>query len=132
MANYLLKNMTSGITGIKLTDTAYKVLIKNRVRQTIAEFTLEQITEAETKGKPIIIAYGTSNPDGTNPKPFVYDGEEGADGSLGNEDGCIKLVYDKSVFDVDPNPDYIKFGNMAYVYVAENSGYKHDRPLMIP
>jgi hypothetical protein len=128
--DYLLKNMTSGITGIKLTDTAYKVLIKNRVRQTIAEFTLEQITEAETKGKPIIIAYGTSNPDGTNPKPFVYDGEEGADGSLGNEDGCIKLVYDKSVFDVDPNPDYIKFGNMAYVYVAEKEtpGYKHDKP----
>jgi hypothetical protein len=128
--DYLLRNMTSGTTGIKLTDLAYKVLIKNRVRQTIAEFTLDQIAEAEAKGRPIIIAYGTSNPDGTNPRPFVYDGEEGADASLGNDDGCIKLVYDKSAFKADPNPGYTQFGNMAYVYVAEKDipGYKHDKP----
>lgn len=127
--DYLLRNMASGITGIKLTDSAYKVLIKNRVRQTIAEFTLDQIKEAETKEKPIIVAYGTSELDGTNPRPFVYDAGAGADPRLGNEDGCIKLVYDKSVFDADPNPNYIKFGNMAYIYVAENDapGYKHDK-----
>ncbi len=126
---YLLKNMTSGITGIKLTESAYKVLLKNRVRQTIAEFTLDQINLAESKGKPIIIAYGTSEQDGSNPKPFVYDGEEGADAGLGNEDGCIKLVYDKSAFSADPNPQYKKFGNVAYIYVAEKStpGYKHDK-----
>jgi len=126
---YLLENMSSGITGIKLTDSASKVLIKNRVRQTIAEFTLAHINEAETKGKPIIVAYGTSKPDGTNPKPFVYDAAEGADPSLGNEDGCIKLVYDKTVFAADPNPGYTKFGNMAYIYVAEDytPGYKHDK-----
>ncbi len=127
--DYLLRNMTSGITGIKLIDSAYKVLIKNRVRQTIAEFTLEQIKEAEAKDKPIIVAYGTSEQDGTNPRPFVYDAGAGADPRLGNEDGCIKLVYDKSVFETDPNPDYTKFGNMAYIYVAENDapGYKHDK-----
>lgn len=126
---YLLKNMTSGITGIKLTDSAYKVLLKNRIRQTIAEFTLSQVTEAEANGKPIIIAYGTSKPDGSNPRPFVYDGGDGADSALGNEDGCIKLVYDKSVFSTDPNPGYTKFGNVAYIYVAEKEspGYKHDK-----
>lgn len=127
--DYLLRNMTSGETGIKLTDSAYKVLIKNRVRQTIAEFTLEQIEQAEASGKPIIVAYGTSNQDGSNARPFVYDGEAGGDASLGNEDGCIKLVYDKSAFNQDPNPDYTKFGNMAYIYVAEKEtpGYKHDK-----
>lgn len=126
---HLLENMTSGITGIKLTGSAHKVLIKNRVRQTIAEFSLSQIDEAEAKGKPIIVSYGTSKPDGTNPRPFVYDAGTGADSSLGNEDGCIKLVYDKSVFGTDPNPNYTKFGNMAYIYVAENDspGYKHDK-----
>lgn len=126
---YLLKNMTSGTTGIKLTDSAYKVLLKNRVRQTIAEFTLEQIAQAEAQGKPIIISYGTSNRDGSNPRPFVYDAGAGADASLGNEDGCIKLVYDKSAFRFDPNPSYTKFGNIAYIYVAENDspGYKHDK-----
>lgn len=126
---YLLKNMSSGETGIKLTNSAYKVLIKNRVRQTIAEFTLEQIAQAEAAGKPIIVAYGTSNKDGSNAKPFVYDGEAGADAALGNEDGCIKLVYDKSAFNQDPNPSYTKFGNMAYIYVAEKEtpGYKHDK-----
>lgn len=127
--DYLLKNMTSGITGIKLTNLANKVLIKNRVRQTIAEFTLDQIAEAEAKGKPIIVAYGTSEQSGTNPRPFVYDAGAGADSKLGNEDGCIKLVYDKSVFDVDSNPEYTKFGNMAYIYISENDspGYKHDK-----
>ncbi|WP_352419114.1 S-layer homology domain-containing protein [Proteiniborus sp.] len=127
--NHLLKNMKSGTTGIKLTDTAYKVILKNRVRQSIAEFTLAQVEEAEAKGKPIIIAYGTSIADGTNTRPFVYDGGAGADSKLGNEDGCIKLVYDKSIFNIDPNPEYTKFGNVAYVYVAENDspGYKHDK-----
>jgi hypothetical protein len=126
---YLLENMTSGITGIKLIGSADKVLIKNRVRQTIAEFTLKQIDEAESQGKPIIIAYGTSKPDGTNPRPFVYDAAAGGDSALGNEDGCIKLVYDKSAFSVDPNPGYSTFGNMAYIYVAESDspGYKHSK-----
>lgn len=127
--DYLLRNMTSGETGIKLIDTAYKVLIKNRVRQTVAEFTLDEIKQAEAAKKPIIVAYGTGSVDGSNAKPFVYDGEPGKDASLGNDDGCIKLVYDKSVFATDPNPNYKKFGNMAYVYVAEKTtpGYKHDK-----
>lgn len=126
---YLLENMTSGITGVKLTDTAHKVLLKNRVRQTIAEFTLAQINEAAAKGKPIMVSYGTASADGSNPKPFVYDAGAGADSSLGNEDGCIKLIYDKSVFGADPNPAYTRFGNVAYIYVAENDapGYKHDK-----
>jgi len=127
--NYLLNQMASGTTGIKLTDFAYKVILKNRTRQSIAEFTLDQIEEAEAKGKPIIIAYGTSEANGSNARPFVYDSGAGADSKLGNEDGCIKLVYDKSVFNEDLNTEYTKFGNVAYVYIAENDspGYKHDK-----
>lgn len=126
---YLLENMTSGTTGIKLTSSASKVVLKNRIRQTIAEFTLDQVNEAEAQGKPIIIAYGTSGLDGATPRPFVYDAGAGADSTLGNEDGCIKLVYDKSVFAADTNPNYKEFGNIAYIYVAESStpGYKHDK-----
>ncbi|NLN47840.1 MAG: molybdopterin-dependent oxidoreductase [Clostridiales bacterium] len=127
--DYLLRNMTSGETGIKLTNSAYKVLIKNRVRQTVAEFTLDEIKQAEASKKPIIVAYGTGSADGSKAMPFVYDGEPGKDPALDNDDGCIKLVYDKSVFAKDPNPGYIKFGNMAYIYVAEKvtPGYKHDK-----
>ncbi len=127
--DYLLRNMTSGETGIKLINSAYKVILKNRVRQTIAEFTLDEIKQAEAAKKPIIVAYGTGSTDGSKSVPFVYDGEPGKVDELGNDDGCIKLVYDKAVFEKDPNPDYIKFGNMAYIYVAEKTtpGYKHDK-----
>ncbi len=128
---YLLRNMTSGETGIKLIDSAYKIIIKNRVRDTNEEleFTLDEIKKAEAAGRPIIVAYGTGSVDGTNIKPFVYDDEAGIDPALGNDDGCIKLVYDKTVFDKDPNPNYKKFANMAYIYAAEKTtpGYKHDK-----
>ncbi|MCL2766847.1 MAG: hypothetical protein FWD21_04110, partial [Peptococcaceae bacterium] len=43
--SHLLYNMGPG-PGIRLIDSAHKVLIKDRWRQTIAEFTLEQINEA--------------------------------------------------------------------------------------
>jgi len=127
--DYLLKNMTSGETGIKLINSAYKVVLKNRVRQTIAEFTLDEIRQAETAKRPIIVAYGTGSVDGSKSVPFVYDDEPGKIDELGNDDGCIKLVYDKEVFEKDPNPNYTKFGNMAYIYVAEKTtpGYKHDK-----
>lgn len=126
---YVLNNMTSGAIGVSLTSDAEKVQIKNRARSTIAEFTLAQINAAEAAGKPIIIAYGTSN--GTATVPFVYDGGAGSNPALGNEDGCIKLVYDKSVITSEAaiNANYKKFSNMAYIYADEAAtpGYKHDK-----
>lgn len=126
--SHILNAMTSGENGIHLTKDAHKVLIKNRVRQTIAEFTLDDIEEADEAGKPIIIAYGTGSVDGTIAAPFVYDGGSGYRDSLDNDDGPIKLVYDKSALSFDPNPNYIEFGNVAYIYVCEETspGYKHN------
>lgn len=126
---YILHNMSSGENGIQILDIAKKVLIKNRNRNTIAEFTVEQIEQAHNSETPIIVAYGTSLTDGTNVRPFVFDNGNGADPELGNEDGCIKLVYDKNSITDDVNTSYTKFGNMAYIYVAEaeTPGYKHDK-----
>lgn len=126
--SHIVNNMTSGDNGIHKTANAYKVLVKNRVRQTIAEFTLDQIAAADTAGKPIIIAYGTGTSDNATVAPFVYDGATGIKTALDNDDGPIKLVYDKSVFTSDPNPHYTEFGNVAYIYVAEQNapGYKHN------
>ena len=126
---YILHNMTNGDNGIKLTDLARRVLIKNRNRRTIAEFTVEQVEEAHKSETPILVAYGTSLTNGENIRPFVFNNASGADPDLGNEDGCIKLVYDKSSITDDINDDYILFGNMAYIYVAEaeTPGYKHDK-----
>lgn len=127
--NYILTKMTSGDNGIKMTDKAAKVQIKNRNRNTIAEFTVKQVEEASKTDTPIMVAYGTSYKDGTNIRPFVFDNGEGADKTLGNEDGCIKLVYNKSAITGDTNTGYTTFGNMAYIYVAEaeTPGYKHDK-----
>ncbi len=134
--SYIINDMGSGTSGINMTENADVVLIKNRIRQTIAEFTLGDIEAAETAGKPIIIAYGTGaidltpddGIDDSMARPFVYDGAAGYDPALDNDDGPIKLVYDKSAFGTDPNPGYTEFGNAAYIYIAEadNPGYKHN------
>lgn len=126
---YILNSMASGSSGIILTDTAKKVQIKNRLRKTIATFTLEQIKALHDKERPILVAYGTSETNGSNIRPFVFDGASGADKTLGNEDGCLKLVYDKKAISGDLNSGYTEFGNMAYIYVAEDSspGYKHNK-----
>jgi hypothetical protein len=129
--SHIVHNMTGGANGIRITENAHRVLIKNRVRQTIAEFTLDQIETAENADRPIIIAYGTGTVDETVIAPFVYDLASGFKVELDNDDGPIKLVYDKEVFgDEDPNPEYTEFGNVAYIYIEEESspGYKHDKP----
>ena len=127
--HYILHNMQNGDSGIQLTDKAKIVQIKNRNRRTIAEFTTDQIDEAHRTETPILVAYGTSYAGGDNPRPFVFNNAAGYDADLGNDDGCIKLVYDKSSITGDTNPDYTLFGNMAYIYVAEEEtpGYKHDK-----
>ncbi len=126
---YILHNMSTGDNGIQLTETAKKVLIKNRNRNTVATFTMDQVTALHEAGKPILVAYGTAFEDGSSPSPFVFDNQAGANDELGNEDGCLKLVYDKSAITGDLNADYTEFANMAYIYVAEEStpGFKHDK-----
>ena len=125
---YVLNNMSEGSNGIIMTDTAKVVELKNRNRDTVATFTVGQINAAHDAGKPILIAYGTGYTDGSKVTPFVFDNGTGADKKLGNEDGCLKLVYDKSVISGDLNNDYTTFKSMAYIYVAEEStpGFKHD------
>lgn len=122
---YLLNEMSSGSSGIVLTDTAKKVIIKNRNRQAISTFDLEDVTKAHNDGNPILIAYGTAKADGSSPAPFVFDGATGVVSGLGNDDGCLKLVYDTSKY--GSNTGYTKFSNMAYVYVEEGErpGFKH-------
>lgn len=122
---YLLNEMSSGSSGIVLTDTAKKVTIKNRNRQAISTFDLEDVTKAHNDGRPILIAYGTAGADGSSPAPFVFDGATGIIPGLGNDDGCLKLVYDTSKY--GSNTGYTRFSNMAYVYVEEGErpGFKH-------
>lgn len=125
--SYILTGMPSG-SEVTLTDAADRVVIKNRARQTIATFTMAQIEEADEAGKPIIVSYGVGSEDGSIVAPFVYDGQAGSIPGLYNEDGCLKLVYDKSSITGDVNTTYQTFGNMAYIYVEEGNapGYKHN------
>lgn len=125
---YLLTKMSSGDNGIKLTDEAKKVVIKNRYRKTIASFSLATVKKMSTSGRPILVAYGTSFKNNANSaKPFVFDDGAGGNKNLGNYDGCLKLVYDRSK--VSGNKNYKKFANMAYIYVeeAKRPGYKHNK-----
>ena len=124
--SYILNSMPDS-SKVTLTDAADRVVIKNRARQTIATFTMDQIAEADTAGKPIIVAYGVGTADENQVAPFVYDGQAGSIPGLYNEDGCLKLVYDKTSITGDPNTAYATFGNMAYIYVEEGDspGYKH-------
>ncbi|MBR6799502.1 MAG: hypothetical protein IKM63_05455 [Firmicutes bacterium] len=122
---YILTQMNKD--GVEMTNEAQKIVIKNRVRQDVAAFTKEQVQMASEDGHPILVAYGTAFEDGSDPKPFVFDGKNGGDDELGNYDGCLKLVYDKSSISGDLNADYTKFANMMYIYVEEDKapGYKH-------
>jgi fibronectin type 3 domain-containing protein len=125
--SYILNDMPDA-SKVTLTDGADRVVIKNRARQSIATFTLAQIAEADAAGKPIIVAYGVGTTDESQIAPFVYDGQAGSIPGIYNEDGCLKLVYDKTSITGDVNTAYTTFGNMAYIYVEEGDspGYNHD------
>ncbi|MGI6361577.1 MAG: stalk domain-containing protein [Bacillota bacterium] len=115
---YLLDNKSNRL------DTGTKVTIKNRNRQDIATFTYAEVAAADATDQPIIVAYGTGN--GTDARPFIYDSEiysSWYSSALDNADGCVKLVYDQG------SGGNKKFGNMAYIYVSEDStpGYEHDK-----
>jgi len=128
---YLLHNMTEGDNGILLTDTAYKVVLKNSSRLDVAEFTLEDVIKAHNDGTPILLACGMGTVDGEVIAPFVFDAANEGEHSLGykeeldNDDGCIRLVYDLDAY--GENDEYDTFANVAYVYVCEQEepGFKH-------
>lgn len=128
---YLLHNMTEGDNGIKMTDTAYKVVLKSSSRLDVAQFTLEEVIKAHNNGNPILLACGMGTTDGSVVAPFVFDAANDNEHSLGykeeldNDDGCIRLVYDLKEY--GSNTDYTTFANVAYVYVCEEyePGFKH-------
>jgi len=124
--SYILNSMPD-VSKVTLTDNASTVVIKNRARQTIASFSMDQIKEADTAGNPILVSYGVGTEDESVKAPYVYDGQAGSIPGLNNEDGCLKLVYDKASITGDTNTSYTTFGNMAYIYVEEGAspGYKH-------
>ena len=121
---YLLTQM--GKSGINLTEKAYKVTVRNRNRQSIATLSLDQLKEMSERGRPALIAYGTANEDGSTPVPFVFNDAAGAFDPPGNEDGCLKFVYDLDAYG-NQDGKYETFGNMAYIYVEEESepGFRH-------
>ncbi len=127
----MLNEMREGDNGIVLTDNAYSVALKNANRETIATLTLEEIEAAHEAGRPVLIAYGIGDEKGSVVAPFVFDGKNEDSHSLGyveeldNEDGCLKLVYDKSV--CGAQNDYDTFSNVAYIYIKEKEepGFKH-------
>ena len=128
---YLLYDMAEGDNGIRLTETAYRVELKNSNRAAVAVFPLETVLRASADGRPILLAYGVGSPDGTLAAPFVFDAPGEGEHSLGyvpeldNEDGCIRLVYDRETY--GGGQDGGAFSNVAYVYVCEETepGFKH-------
>lgn len=128
---YLLHNMTEGDNGIKMTDTAYKVVLKSSSRLDVAQFTLAEVIQAHNDGNPILLACGMGTTDGSVIAPFVFDAANENEHSLGyveeldNDDGCIRLVYDLEKY--GSNAGYTTFANVAYVYVCEENepGFKH-------
>lgn len=128
---YLLKDMVEGDNGIILTDTAYRVVFKNSNREAVAELTVDEILKAAADGQPVLLAYGIGTADEQTFAPFVFDAKTEGEHSLGyveelgNDDGCIKLVFNSSKY--GSNKDYKTFSNVAYVYICEETepGFKH-------
>ena len=127
---HLIHNMSSGGSGILLTDTAYAIVFKNSNREEISRITIKEIEEAHNAGRPILLAYGMGTKDESLVAPFVFDGADANTHSLGyetklkNDDGCVKLVYDNGSYG---DGNYKVFSNTAYVYICEEStpGFKH-------
>lgn len=108
---------------VEKVDENIRVIFKNRWRQDVGSINYDDLKNAAT---PVILAYGTGTADETKIAPFVYDGDTGVVEGLGNEDGCVKLVYDKAALpNISQHPNFI---SVAYVYVergGEPPGFKH-------
>lgn len=128
--NYLLHNMVDGDNGIILTESAYRVVIKDANRADVASFAVAEVIKAHNDGRPILLAYGIGTIDGGAAAPFVFDSankdekSEGYIDKLDNEDGCLKLVYDLNSY--GDNAEYKTFSNVAYIYLQEETepGFK--------
>lgn len=124
---YLLNGMTQGDSGILLTDSAHKAVLKDCNRVIIAEIPLGEIAAAHQRGRPYLLAYGVGMIDGTLAAPFVFDAanpnehSEGYIAELDNADGCLRFVYDAG------DGEAHSFTNVAYVYICEETepGAKH-------
>lgn len=112
---------------IKVKNTAAKVIIKDRARQFVKEFTFQEIKDADAGGKPIILAYGVGVEDqnkNLTAKPLIYtDKDAGYDSTLQNDNGCLRLVYDQGE---SPAAEFL---TGAYIYVTEDTvpGYEHNK-----
>ena len=108
---------------VKKIDDNVRIIFKNRWRQDVGSISYGDLANAKT---PVILAYGTAKTDGSGAAPFVFDGGLGYKPELGNNDGCIKLVYDRTEF---PSLSAVeKFVSVAYIYVergGEVPGFKH-------
>ncbi|HCF50618.1 MAG TPA: hypothetical protein DER60_10065, partial [Syntrophomonas sp.] len=110
-------------SNVEIVDEDVQIIFKNRWRQNVGYISYEQLVDAET---PVILAYGTGTADGATVAPFVYDNDLGSVAGLDNEDGCVKLVYNKNEFPFLSLHD--QFVSVAYIYVeqgGEPPGYKH-------
>jgi sugar lactone lactonase YvrE len=106
--SYILDNF------VTLRDNIGAIIFKDKSRQTIAEYTLDQVRDESRK---MIIAYGI------NGAPLVYTNlDAGYIPEKYNDNGCFKLVYHAG--GGQPAP---VFSNVAYIYVEETErpGYEH-------
>lgn len=112
---------------VEKVDNNVRIVFKNRWRQDVGSISYSELLSSET---PVILAYGTGTVDEETVAPFVFDKALGINTSLGNDDGCLKLVYDKDeLTNLSDNP---KFVSVAYVYVergGERPGFKHSEAL---
>lgn len=111
---------------VNLKENAGKVVFKDKSRQTIAEYSLEDIAKKDYRNNisgadnlEMIIAYGI------NELPLVYtELDAGYRSDKYNHDGCFKLAVGQ-VGDGDEAP---VFSNVAYIYVEEEDApgiYEH-------
>ncbi len=110
--SYLIDNF------VTLKSNAGTIILKDKSRQTIAEYSLDDIRKTDylntTSGGAInlkmIVAYGV------NEVPLVYlNSDTGYRADKYNDNGCFKLVVGQKAAG-DPAPI---FSNVAYVYVTE-------------
>ncbi|MEN6350753.1 MAG: hypothetical protein ABFD08_15335, partial [Syntrophomonas sp.] len=109
--SYLLDNF------VTLRENAGNVVLKDKSRHTIAEYSLDEIRRTDylnnaagANNLKMIVAYGI------NEVPLVYTNlEPGYDAAKYNDNGCFKLVCGQSAAG-DPAPT---FSNVAYIYVKE-------------
>jgi DMSO/TMAO reductase YedYZ molybdopterin-dependent catalytic subunit len=109
--SYLLDNF------VTLRASAGNVLFKDKGRQTIATFSLQEIRDSARK---MIVAYGV------NEVPLVYTNlDAGYIPEKYNDNGCFKLVYHNQ-----GSEPLLTFSNVAYIYVEETAvpGYEHTEP----